>query len=88
MGGPRLSMAGLMILVGFSALDCAILAHIINLWDQSVGMTVCLLIDVMPFIIGAEIAILFALRPPARRRQASNKVLEHLIAIGRNPRPG
>jgi hypothetical protein len=65
-GGFRLSVAGLMFLVGVIALDCAILAHIINLWDQSAALAVCLLIDVMPLVIGAEIAIMFALRPPAR----------------------
>jgi hypothetical protein len=65
-GGLRLSVAGLMILVGVIALDCAILAHIIKIWDQSVALAVCLLIDVMPLVIGLEIAITFAVRPPSR----------------------
>ena len=69
MGGLRLSVAGLMILVGVIALDRAILAHIINLWDQSAALAVCLLIDVMHLVLGTEFAILFALRPPASRSQ-------------------
>lgn len=67
MSGLRLSVAGLMILVGVIAPDCTMFTHIINLWNQSAALADCLLIDVMPLVIGAEIAILFALRPHASR---------------------
>jgi hypothetical protein len=65
-GGLRFSVAGLMILVGVIAFDCAIVAYIKNLWDHSPGLAACLLVDVMPVAIGTEIAVLFALRSPAR----------------------
>jgi hypothetical protein len=57
----------MMISVGVIALDCAVFAQIVNLWDRSAALAVCLLIDVMPLVIGTEIAILFALRPPMSR---------------------
>jgi hypothetical protein len=67
MGRLRLSMTGLMTLVGAIALDCAILNHVIFLCDQSPALAVCLLIDVLPLITGAGIAIVLTLQPPARR---------------------
>jgi hypothetical protein len=67
MRGPRLSIAGLMTLVGVIALDCAILVHVSFLWDQSPAMAVCLLIDVLPLITGTGVIMLLALQPPARR---------------------
>jgi hypothetical protein len=67
MRGPRLSIAGLMILVGIIALDCAILVYVDTLWDRSAAMAVCLLIDVLPLTTAVGIAVVLALRPPRSR---------------------
>jgi hypothetical protein len=63
----RLSIAGLMILVGAIAVDCALVVHSAFLWDRSPGWAVCLLIDVMPVVTGLGIVIPLVLQRPARR---------------------
>jgi hypothetical protein len=69
MRGLRLSIAGMMTLVGVIALDCASVVHAIFYWDQSPHMAVFLLFGVMPVITAAAIAMLVALQPPVGRRR-------------------
>jgi hypothetical protein len=67
MRGPRLSIAWLMALVAIIALDCALLVQIIALWDRSAALAVCLLIDGMPLITGAGVAVVLASQPAEGR---------------------
>jgi hypothetical protein len=68
-GGFRLSIAGLMTLVGVVAFDCAILIHAASAWDQLApsAMAVFLIVGVLPLINGAGIVMLLLLQPPTRR---------------------
>jgi hypothetical protein len=66
-GGPRLSMAGLMALVGVMALDCATVVHAVGYWDQSPSMTLLLLVGVLPMVNVAGAGLLLLLQPPPRR---------------------
>jgi hypothetical protein len=67
MGAARLSIAGLMTIVGVVALDCAVLVHGVGLGDRSLGMAILLLVGVLPVVNVAGVAMLLLLRPPARR---------------------
>jgi hypothetical protein len=67
MGGPRLSIAGLMTVVGVIALDCATLVHAVGQIDRSLGMAIFLLFGVLPMVNIVGIGILLLLQPPPRR---------------------
>jgi hypothetical protein len=69
MGAARLSIAGLMTIVGVVALDCAVLVHGVDLGDRPQDMAMFLLVGVLPVVNVVGVAMLLLLRPPARRKQ-------------------
>jgi hypothetical protein len=85
MGAPRISIAGLMILVGVAAIDCAIVVKAGELRDRSAALAVCLLLNVLPVVTAAGLAIPLALRRPARRGDGLKIDLGHSTA---GPGPG
>jgi hypothetical protein len=67
MASPRLSIAGLMTVVAFAALDCAILGWSIDLLVRSSHMGPFLLLGVFPLTNIIGIGVLLLLQPRPRR---------------------
>jgi hypothetical protein len=67
MGATRLSIAGLMTIVGVFALDCAVLVRGVDLGDRTPGMAIFLLVGVLPVVNVVGVAMLLMFRPPERR---------------------
>jgi hypothetical protein len=67
MGGPRMSIAGLMTVVAVVALDCATFIYGTGPTDRSLGMAIVILGGVLPVINVVGVAMLLVLQPSARR---------------------
>jgi hypothetical protein len=67
MGAARLSIAGLMTIVGVVALDCAVLVRGVGFGERSLGTAIFLLVGVLPVVNVVGLAMLLLLRSPARR---------------------
>jgi hypothetical protein len=67
MGAARLSIAGLMTIVGVVALDCAVLVRGVSLGDRSLDTAIFLLVRVLPVVNVVGVAMLLVLRPTERR---------------------
>jgi hypothetical protein len=65
MGAARLSIAGLMTIVGVIAIDVAVLVRGVSLGDRSHQMAVFLLVIVLPVVNVVGVAMLLVLRPRA-----------------------
>jgi hypothetical protein len=67
MGAARISIAGLMSIVGVVALDCAVLVHGVDLGDRPLDTVVFLLVGVPPVANVVGVAMLLILHPPVRQ---------------------
>jgi hypothetical protein len=66
MGIPRLSIAGLMTLIGLVAIDCATLVRAQSV-VQSLDTAIFVLVGVLPIVNVVGIGLLLILQPSARR---------------------
>jgi hypothetical protein len=67
MGAARLSIAGLITIVGVLALDCAVLVRGVDLGDRTPDTAILLLVGVLPVVNVAGVAMLLIFRPAERR---------------------
>jgi hypothetical protein len=76
---PRLSIAGLMTIVGIAAIDCAVLVHGVvlvpghDVADRSPGTAIFILVGVLPIVNVVGVGLLLALRRHARREQQTRR---------------
>ncbi len=67
MGANRISIAGLMTIVGVIARDCAVLVRGVDLGDRTPGTAIFLLVGVLPVVNVVGVAMLLMLRPLEKR---------------------